>query len=104
MRARRSVKYASAAAVALAAVGLWFQWHVSASAAEAAALFTPDSRSVANRLYVQLHTRVAPDGKEFGIDTLDPLLWSETNYLLEGRSHREALALGDEFLRTHAER
>jgi hypothetical protein len=104
MRARRSVKYASAAAVALAAVGLWFQWHVSASAAEATALFTPDSRSVANRLYVQLHTRVAPDGKEFGIDTLDPLLWSETNYLLEGRSHREALALGDEFLRTHAER
>jgi hypothetical protein len=104
MRARRSVKYASAAAVALAAVGLWFQWHVSASAADATALFTPDSRSVANRLYVQLHTRVAPDGKEFGIDTLDPLLWSETNYLLEGRSHREALALGDEFLRTHAER
>jgi len=104
MRARRSVKYASAAAVALAAVGLWFQWHVSASAADATALFTPDSRSVANRLYVQLHTRVAPDGKEFGIDTLDPLLWSETNYLLEGKSHREALALADEFLRTHAER
>ena len=104
MRARRSVKYASAAAVALAAVGLWFLWHVSASAADATALFTPDSRSVANRLYVQLHTRVAPDGKEFGIDTLDPLLWSETNYLLEGRSHREALALADEFLKTHAER
>ncbi len=70
----------------------------------ATALFTPDSRSVANRLYVQLHTRVAPDGKEFGIDTLDPLLWSETNYLLEGKSHREALALADEFLKTHAER
>jgi hypothetical protein len=104
MRARRSVNYASAAAVALAAVGLWFLWHVSASAADATALFTPDSRSVANRLYVQLHTRVAPDGKEFGIDTLDPLLWSETNYLLEGKSHREALALADEFLRTHAER
>jgi hypothetical protein len=104
MRARRSVKYASAAAVGLTAVGLWFQWHVSASAAEATALFTPDSRSVANRLYIQLHTRVAPDGKEFGIDTLDPLLWSETNYLLEGRPHREALALADEFLKTHAER
>jgi len=104
MRVRRSVKYASAAAVALAAVGLWFLWHVSVSAAEPTALFTPDSRSVANRLYVQLHTRVAPEGKEFGIDTLDPLLWSETNYLLEGKSHREALALADEFLRTYAER
>jgi hypothetical protein len=104
MRVRRSVKYASAAAVALAAVGLWFLWHVSASAAEQTVLFTPDSRSVANRLYVQLHTRVAPDGKEYGIDSLDPLLWSETNYLLEGKKNREALALADEFLRTHAER
>jgi hypothetical protein len=104
MRVRRSVKYASAAAVALAAVSLWFLWHVSASAAEQTVLFTPDPRSVANRLYVQLHTRVAPGGKEYGIDSLDPLLWSETNYLLEGKTHREALALADEFLRTHAER
>jgi hypothetical protein len=104
MRVRRSVKYASAAAVALAAVGLWFLWHVSASAAEQTALFTPDSHNVANRLYAQLHTRVAPGGEEYGIDSLDPLLWSETNYLLQGRSYREALALADEFLRTHAER
>jgi hypothetical protein len=104
MRGWRSVKCASAAAVALAAVGLWFLWHVSARAAERTALFTPDSRSVANRLYLQLHTRTAPDGVEFGFDSLDPLLWSETKYLLEGRSHREALALADEFLRTHGER
>src|SRR3984957_207410 len=100
MRVRRSVKYASAAAVALAAVGLWFLWHVSVGAAEPTALFTLAFLSVANRLSVQLHARVAPEGKEFGIDTLDPLLWSETNYLLEGKSHRAALSLAGEFLRT----
>jgi hypothetical protein len=104
MRVRRSVKYASAAAVALAAVRLWFLRHVSASAADRTALFTPDSRHAANRLYLQLHTRVAPDGKEYGFDSLDPLLWSETKYLLERKSHREALARVDESLRTHAER
>src|SRR5277367_1564786 len=104
MQERRSVNYASAAAVALAAVGLWFLWHVSARAAERTALFTPDARSVANRLYVQLHTRTEPGEMEYGFDSLDPLLWSETKYLLEGRSHRQALALADEFLRTHGER
>ena len=104
MRVQRSVKYASAAAVALAAVVWWSLWHVSVSAAQRTAFFTSDSRDVTNRLYVLLHTRVAPDGQEYGFDSLDPLLWSETNYLLEGKSHREALALADEFLRTHAER
>jgi hypothetical protein len=104
MRGWRSVKYASAAAVALTAVGLWLLWHVSARAAERTALFTPDSRSVVNRLYLRLHTRTAPDGVEYGFDSLDPLLWGETKYLIEGGSHREALALADEFLRTHAER
>jgi hypothetical protein len=48
--------------------------------------------------------RTAPGGKEYGFDSLDPLLWSETNYLLTGKSHARALALLDEFLRTHAER
>jgi hypothetical protein len=48
--------------------------------------------------------RTDPGGREYGFDALDPLLWSETNYLLSGKSHARALALADEFLRTHAER
>jgi hypothetical protein len=48
--------------------------------------------------------RIDPAGKEHGFDAVDPLLWSETNYLLTGESHAQALALANEFLRTHAER
>jgi hypothetical protein len=67
-------------------------------------LFSSDPQNVANRLYWQLHVRTEPGGKKFGFDALDPLLWSETKYLLSGKSHARALALADEFLRTHAER
>ncbi len=55
-------------------------------------------------MYLQLHVRTDSGGKEYGFDTLDPLLWSKTNYLLSGKSHARALALADEFLRSHAER
>jgi hypothetical protein len=55
-------------------------------------------------LYRQLHVRTDPKGKEYGFDALDPLLWSETAYLLSGKSHAQAIALSDEFLRSHAER
>jgi len=37
------------------------------------------------------------DGKEFGYDTLDPLLWPATQYLLSGPSQQKALGLLDEF-------
>lgn len=34
----------------------------------------------------------------------DPLLWQDTKQLLSGESHRQALAIMDEFLTKHAER
>jgi hypothetical protein len=95
----RSIVYAI-----VATAGIWLCWHVALPAPEPSALFHPDPQHVANRLYRQLHVRTEPDGKEYGFDTLDPLLWSETNYLLSGKSHARAVALADEFLRSHAER
>jgi hypothetical protein len=99
MRLYRSVAYASAVIA-----GVWSCWHVSVRAAEPTALFHPDPRHVANQLYRQVHLRTEPSGKEYGLDTLDPLLWRETDYMLSGTSHARAVALVDEFLRNHAER
>jgi hypothetical protein len=99
MRFRGSLAYASAA---IASTCLCL--HLSSRAAETPALFNPDPQHVSNRLYRELHVRTDPSGKEFGFDSLDPLLWRETNYLLTGKSHAQTLALADEFLRTHAER
>ena len=101
MRLARSIAYAGAAILAISLV--WHE-HAAPSAANTPALFDSDPRHVSNRLYRALHVRTVPDGKQYGFDTLDPLLWSETNHLLEGKSHQQAIALADEFLRTHAER
>src|SRR5271154_486151 len=99
MRLCRSIAFSSAAIA-----GIWLCWHISIRAAETTGLFHPDPQHISNRLYRQLHVRTEPGGKEHGFDALDPLLWSETNYLLSGKSHGRAIALLDEFLRTHAER
>ncbi len=99
MRHYRSTAHASAAIAVI-----WLCWHISIRAAEPTALFHPDPRHISNRLYRQLHVRMAPEGKQYGFDALDPLLWSETDFLLSGGSHARVLALADEFLRSHAER
>ncbi|HXN18707.1 MAG TPA: hypothetical protein VN875_10275 [Candidatus Binatus sp.] len=67
------------------------------------ALFHPDPQHVSNRLYRELHTRSTKSGNEYGYDDLDPLLWLQTEYLLHGPSHVEAVRLLDEFLHTRAE-
>lgn len=48
--------------------------------------------------------RQTAEGRQYGADTVDPLLWWQTHDLLSGESHRRALQCLDEFLRTHAER
>jgi len=57
-----------------------------------------------NRLYRALYQRVTSDGKEYGYDELDPLLWWQTKYLLINPANRQAVAVLDEFLSTHGER
>jgi hypothetical protein len=94
-----SVRFRSPLTFATAALAsVWLCSHFSIRAAEATTpLFNPDPQHISNRLYRQLHVRADPAGKEHGFDAVDPLLWSETTYLLIGKSHTQALALADEF-------
>lgn len=88
-------------------------WHASAShrnahpspetQADQAGPFSPDPQDISNRLYRQIHVRAAKNGKEYGFDELDPLLWSQTKFLLSGPSHTQVVRLLDEFARTSAE-
>jgi hypothetical protein len=57
-----------------------------------------------NRLHHALLVRTAPTGEEFGQDTIDPLLWTNTRHLLDEPSHKQAIAILDEFITAHGER
>jgi hypothetical protein len=56
-----------------------------------------------NRLHAALFVRVGPDGRAYGQDHLEPLLWVGSRHLLEAQSHRRALALLEEFLKQKGE-
>jgi hypothetical protein len=66
-------------------------------------VYDPDPSHLWNQVFRQFYRRVSQDGKEYGMDELDPLLWSNTTYLLEENSHQDAVQVLDEFLRTDAE-
>ena len=66
-------------------------------------IFDPDPNHLWNRLHNQFYLRTAWDGRTYGGDVLDPLLWRETEYLLSGPSHEQAIRVLDEFLSTNAE-
>ncbi|MCI0588267.1 MAG: hypothetical protein L0323_15665 [Planctomycetes bacterium] len=51
-----------------------------------------------------LWVRTEPDGKEHGVDDLDPLLWPQSRYLLEEPAFSRAVSALDAFLATNAER
>lgn len=59
--------------------------------------YSPASDHLWNRLHQSLFVRNAADGSQ-RIHTTDPLLYQGGTFLLEGESHRRALALLDEFL------
>ncbi|HSB00469.1 MAG TPA: hypothetical protein VLE49_07455 [Anaerolineales bacterium] len=67
------------------------------------AVYDPGPDHPWNRVFRQLYRRTTVDGKEYGSDELDPLLWFDTTYLLSGVSYRETIQVLDEFLTTHAE-
>jgi hypothetical protein len=74
------------------------------SVSEQWSIYDPTSNHIWNRLYRSLFRRVAHDGREYGHDELDPLLWDSTKHLLGGTANREALNCLDEFLDTNADR
>ena len=63
-----------------------------------------DPNHIWNRLYRALYRRESPDGKEYGYDELDPLLWAHTKNLLTDPGNRQAIEVLDEFLVSHGER
>jgi hypothetical protein len=81
-------------------------WKLSASPSHpeiSATIYDPNSSHLWNRLYAAVFIREDRHGTQFGVDSLDPLLWTETEHLLAAPSHERALRVLDEFLQTHAE-
>ncbi len=57
--------------------------------------------SAATALHDCLWLRHDRDGREFGRDAIDPLLWDRTAHLIAGSSNREALQCIETFVRDH---
>jgi hypothetical protein len=66
-------------------------------------LYDPDSDHPWNRVFRQLYRRLTPNGEEYGASELDPLLWFDTTYLLDGNSYEQTIEVLDEFLNSHSE-
>ncbi len=100
--------------LALAAAALWragFACPIGTAAPPAppapaveTTIYDPDPQHLWNRLHQALWVRTGPDGWEYGHDRLDPLLWMDTKYLLEGKPHEQAIAVLDEFLARDGEK
>jgi len=88
-------------AAALSVVGQLASSSPPIAASEPAAEATPyhaDPQHLWNRLHEAIFVRIGPDGREYGRDRLDPLLWHETEHLLQGPSNDRAVALLQEFI------
>ncbi len=81
-------------------------WKLAASPSHpevSTTIYDPNPSHLWNRLYAAVFIREDRHGTQFGVDSLDPLLWTETEHLLAAPSHERALRVLDEFLQTHAE-
>jgi len=50
-------------------------------------LYSTDPTHPWNRLFRLFYVRATPNGHLYGGDELDPYLWQQTSYLLQGPSH-----------------
>lgn len=67
------------------------------------ALYDGDPNHLWNRVHSTLLIRIGPDGRPYGEDRLEPLLWTESEYLLKGISADLAVAVLEEFVRDRGE-
>ncbi len=65
--------------------------------------FDDDPQHIANRLIRHLYSRTTQEGKPFDAESLEPLFVQHSKFLTDGDSHRQALALLDEFVKVQAE-
>src|ERR1700694_1036714 len=66
--------------------------------------YSADPNHIWNRVHRRLLVRRDAQGKVWGCDEVDPLLWRETRHVLAGPAYRKTVALLDEFTRTHSEK
>jgi len=69
-----------------------------------ATVYDKDPGHLWNRIHATLLIRTGPDGKHYGEDRIEPLLWKESRYLLNGEQADRAVAALEEFLRDNGER
>ena len=67
------------------------------------AIYHKDPEHLWNRVHAAFSVRTGLDGRSYGEDRLEPLLWSESKYLLEGKTADRAAAVLEEFLRDKGE-
>ena len=67
-------------------------------------LYHPDPNHLWNRVHAALLVRTGPDGRAYGHDRLEPLLWAQSKHLADGPAADRAVAVLEEFARTNAER
>ncbi len=67
-------------------------------------VYDRDAQHLWNRLYEALLIRVGPDGRTYGRDRFEPLLWLGSKHLLEGPSHDRAVKLLNEFREMRGEK
>jgi hypothetical protein len=79
-------------------------WLSAAGVTRADGLFSPDPQHAWNRLHRFFYVRTYSDGKTFAYDGLEAPLGRIGPFLTAGPSHKEALMLLDDFLKTDADK
>jgi hypothetical protein len=67
-------------------------------------LYHADPEHLWNRLHEAMFVRIGPDGRAYGQDRLEPLLWRGSKHLLEEKSNTRVIALLEEFLKKKGEK
>jgi hypothetical protein len=67
------------------------------------ALYHADAKHLWNRLHEAALVRTGPDGREYGRDRVEPLLWSASNHLLEEKSGDRLLMVLEAFAKDKGE-
>jgi hypothetical protein len=74
-----------------------------AKTSSARSIYQPDPEHLWNRLHEAMFVRIGPDGRAYGQDRLEPLLWRGSKHLLEEKSNSRVVALLEEFLKKKGE-
>jgi len=67
-------------------------------------LYHTDPEHLWNRLHDAIFVRVGPDGRAYGHDRLEPLLWRKSKHLIEAPSNKRTVSLLEEFLNNKGEK